>query len=291
MNRTRAFFQLVRAPNLCTAAADVWAGFLFAGAAMGELTALAYLTGASVCFYAGGVALNDVLDARRDAVERAGRPIPSGRISRGTAALVAIALLACGCALSAMVSYRAQWIGIALLGCIVLYDAVLKRTAAAPAVMGMCRAANLLLGMSVADAWDTPANLFAAGLMWLYVSSVTLFARHEASQSSRRSLRAAAVGVSAAVAGLIGVQAFLAEADTWYLLLVGVLLGQVVVPARRAVSTGAPADVQRAVHVFVSCVVLFDACLVFASRGPLLAAPVLLLLVPTIALGRIFRIT
>ncbi len=291
MNRARAYLQLVRIPNLFTAAADVLAGFLFVGPLAFGTTALATLLAASVCFYAGGVALNDVLDAARDAVQRPRRPIPSGAVSRKAAAVLAIALLAIGCALSASVSDRAMWLGMALAAGIVLYDGILKRGFLAAPAMGACRALNLLLGMSVVDTWDAPVNLFAAGLMWLYVTSLTHFARHEAGHSSRARLRAGGIGLSVAVVGLIGVQAFLPETDTWYLLLVGVLLGQVVTPARRALATGAPAEIQHAVHVFVLSIVVLDACLVFASRGPLLAAPVLLLLVPTTALGRYFRVT
>lgn len=291
MNRARAYLQLVRVPNLFTAAADVLAGFLFVGSLVDDAAALTFLLAASVCFYAGGVALNDVLDAARDAVQRPERPIPSGAISRKAAAVLAIALLTLGCALSASASDRAMRLGLVLAACIVLYDGILKGTFLAAPTMGACRAVNLLLGMSVVDAWNAPPNLYAAGLMWLYVTSLTFFARREAGHALRSQLRAATIGLSAAVVGLIGVQAFKTGADTWYLLLVGVLLGQVVVPARRALATGAAADIQQAVHVFVLCIVLFDACLVFASRGPLLAAPVLLLLVPTIALGRSFRVT
>ena len=36
-----------------------------------------------------------------------------------------------------------------LAGCIVLYDAVLKRTPLAPLAMGACRMLNVLLGMSL----------------------------------------------------------------------------------------------------------------------------------------------
>ncbi len=287
----RPFLQLVRAGNLFTAVADVLAGFLFVGGGMESVGSMALLAGGSACFDAGGVVLNDVCDAMRDAAERSWRPIPSGAISRRGAGLLGAVLLAAGLVLCVPVSARAVRVGLVLLVCIILYDSVLKQTVLAPATMGMCRAANLLLGMSVVDDWAVPSNVFAAFSLWLYVASVTYFARFEAVESSRLRLGLGAAGVVTAIVGLVGVQSFLADANIWYLLLVGVLLGQVMVPIQRALTAGQPVDVQRAVKVMVLSVVLFDACLVFAARGPLLAAPVLVLLVPSILLGQRYRVT
>ncbi len=289
-NQTQAVLRLLRVPNLFTAAADVLAGFLFAGSGFDQGRELLILIGASVCLYAGGVALNDVFDAARDARERPNRPIPSGAVNRMHAALLASALLIAGCALCAVASERAGILGLAIAACIVLYDSVLKNTPLAPAVMGMCRAGNLLLGVSAAGS-PTGAAIFAAILMWLYVASLTHFARFEATSTTRARLRVGSAGITLAVIGLIGIQSFLDGCNTWYLLLVGVTLGQVAVAAQRAVATAAPADVQRAVKVLILSLVLFDACLVFAARGPLAAALVVALIVPTIAVGKAFRMT
>lgn len=291
MTRRRALLQLVRLPNLFTSAADVVAGFLFVGGGLQQASALAILAGASVCFYAGGAILNDVFDAARDAVERPGRPIPSGTIPRRPAAILGLSLLASGISLCAWQSRTAGELGLALAACIVCYDGLLKNTVLAPAIMGMCRAINLLVGMSIAQVLATPANLYAASLMWLYVASLTVFARHEANATSRLRLTLGSVGMLAAVVGLVGVQAFVRSLDAWYLILIGVLFGNISLHARTAIATGAPHDVQQAVRLFVLSIILFDACLVFATRGPLPAAAAAALLVPSIVLSRVYSVT
>jgi len=87
--RARDLFELVRLPNVFTAPADVAMGLAAAGASWEPRYAL--LFGASMLAYAGGMALNDACDAELDAVERPKRPIPSGRVSRLTAATRAFA--------------------------------------------------------------------------------------------------------------------------------------------------------------------------------------------------------
>src|SRR2546423_324402 len=91
----RAYLQLIRAPAVFTALADVLLGFFFAyrpslfSEAMLPWTPpwdlLAMLLGASLCLYMAGMVLNDFFDAQVDARQRPRRPIPSGRVRRGTA--------------------------------------------------------------------------------------------------------------------------------------------------------------------------------------------------------------
>ena len=74
-----------------------------------------------------------------------------------------------------------------------LYDAVLKSTPLGPFVMGACRMLNVLMGMSLAPAADSPPSLMhfelsellvAAGI-GVYISGVTWYARAEAVRSRR----------------------------------------------------------------------------------------------------------
>ncbi|MGO9812251.1 MAG: UbiA family prenyltransferase, partial [Isosphaeraceae bacterium] len=77
--------QLIRLPNVLTAAADSLAGWLLGGGSLGEVGRWAPLAIASMVLYAAGMALNDVFDAEIDRQERPGRPIPSGRVARSFA--------------------------------------------------------------------------------------------------------------------------------------------------------------------------------------------------------------
>ena len=103
----KPYLQLVRLPNLFTAAADPLAGFLLVGGALteGRLWMPLALTG--VAIYAAGMVLNDVFDYQVDLVERPSRPLPFGLISRGFATGLGIGLLLLGCCLAAVAGCRA----------------------------------------------------------------------------------------------------------------------------------------------------------------------------------------
>ena len=94
MASLRAYLELVRPPNLFTAAADVLAGYLTIVPAIGGIDGqeLFWLLLATVCLYGGGVVLNDYFDEPLDRVERPARPLPSGRASRLGARRLAVGL-------------------------------------------------------------------------------------------------------------------------------------------------------------------------------------------------------
>ena len=81
MPRIKPYLQLVRLPNLFTAAADPLAGWLLVGGDLGEARGWGPLVASGVALYAGGMVLNDVFDYEVDRLERPGRPLPSGRSS------------------------------------------------------------------------------------------------------------------------------------------------------------------------------------------------------------------
>jgi 4-hydroxybenzoate polyprenyltransferase len=95
----RDHLELVRAPAALTVLGDTVAGAAWAGHPV--TTRRALLPAASACLYAGGMALNDWADRDLDALERPGRPVPSGRVSPRRALAVAAALGAAGLALAA----------------------------------------------------------------------------------------------------------------------------------------------------------------------------------------------
>ena len=86
------WLQLMRLPTIFTALSNILCGYLIT-AADHDLSALLsqsdlwLLLASSTGLYFGGMVLNDVFDAKLDAVERPERPIPSGRISLRSAAI------------------------------------------------------------------------------------------------------------------------------------------------------------------------------------------------------------
>lgn len=287
----RAYLDLIRLPNVVTAVADALAGFLYAGGGLDELSVLLRLAAASGCLYAGGVALNDVCDARRDALERPKRPIPAGLVSPRQAISLSVALLLGGFAFASSISLRSSLIALALVVAIVLYDFALKSTPVAPALMGLCRALNLMLAMHGAEnPWDGKF-IVPVVLMWCYVTSVTFFARDEARVKRRLHLALGTMGTCGAVAALGGLRWFMCEIHDEFLALVALVAAVIGYRGYQAVNTAEPARVQRAVRTYVISLIGFDACLTCAARGPIVAMMVAAMVVPALVLSRALRVT
>src|SRR4051812_19951926 len=94
--RIKPYLQLIRLPNLFTAAADSLAGWLLVEGSLRLPTRWLPLVATSVAIYAAGIVLNDVFDFAIDLEERPSRPLPSGRVSRRFAAWAGGALLVIG---------------------------------------------------------------------------------------------------------------------------------------------------------------------------------------------------
>jgi len=142
----RDIAELVRAPAALSVPGDALAGAAVTGTVA---TRAAGLSAASVCLYLAGMAANDWADRDLDARERPERPIPSGRVAPGAALGIATALSAAGLTLAGLAGgRRALTVAAALAGAVWWYDMRLKRTAAGPAAMALCRGLDVLLGAS-----------------------------------------------------------------------------------------------------------------------------------------------
>src|SRR5437867_3441682 len=100
----RAYAQLLRIPNVFTAMADIFLGWLAVwhwNYQPPPVITLFLLLGATFCLYCGGMVLNDFFDMAEDRRERPFRPIPSGRVSWRTAGVLGIFLLLAGVGLGA----------------------------------------------------------------------------------------------------------------------------------------------------------------------------------------------
>jgi len=284
-------FDLVRLPNLFTAAADILAGFFFAGGLAEQWPMTLRLCLASICLYAGGAVLNDVCDAQCDVLQRPQRPIPSGRVSRRAATRLVWVLLALGVVLAATVSMRSLAIAVAICFSIVLYNYVLKSTVVAPCVMGACRALNLALGMLPVSSLLSGEYLNPIVLYWLYVTSATFFAVDEAIESRPLRLYAGTLGITIAALFLAACLGFRPAVDRGPVLLAMILAGIVAWTGFAAARSPRPRVVQTAVRRFVILMVVFDACLAWAGAGPAAALATGSLLVPTLLLAYGFRMT
>ncbi len=300
-----ALAELVRLPNLPTAMADSLMGALIVSAdrSAGGLPAVALVAAASALMYAGGVALGDVFDVADDARRRPGRPIPSRRVSLPMARLVGVELLLLGSTAAWFAAFFAGtlWPGItalALIATIVAYSAWLKRTFLGPAAMGMCRALNVLLGVSAAPQSPPTAVWLIAVAVGGYTSGIALFARTEETISRRPALLMA-TGMMLAGPGLLAclpltdaplIPTLAGEPMRWVVLML-ILALMISWRCLRAVGDPRPMLVQVTVAYAIMTLVVLDAAVVFAVRDVQAAVAVLALLMPAIFLAQRFKAT
>ncbi len=193
----RKYLELIRLPNVLTAACDVWAGYFIILAipdlrgAVGDMTVanhalrLILLAPAGCLFYAAGVIFNDVVDFKHDKTTRPERPLPSGRISLNVAFALGVLLAIAGLSLCMMTGSPSRPItGFVLLACIVAYNVIAKHSpVAGPVVMALCRALNIALGMGLTFAiiGNYPLVMLAPAIMFAYVLGVSLVSLAEKS--------------------------------------------------------------------------------------------------------------
>ena len=188
----KAWAQLVRLPNVFTVPADVIAGasltlcFEDLNILKTHFISILVLCLSSICFYSAGMILNDVFDFQEDLRDRPFRPIPSGRITRGSALVCGLLLLVLGSVLAfGQIQHVLLWPyghpGLLLPVAILAYNLWLKRTFLGPVAMGICRGLNLLLGAFIIPI----PNILACWAAWtviVYITGVTTIARDEVMQ-------------------------------------------------------------------------------------------------------------
>lgn len=293
----KPYLQLVRLPNLFTAAADSLAGWLLVTGSYAEPRRWLPLAGASMAIYAAGIALNDWFDLEVDRVERPERPLPSGRVSRAFALALGLALLAAGFGLAGLSgSFMSLGMAALLVSGVVAYDAGLKHTALGPELMGACRGLNVLLGMSQALALGGPAGWLVAGSLAVFVVGVTWISR---SETSGRGVAGMAAGMILQNVGVLGLLAAALRArsfpspspDRPIVPLEGILILLIVslfvnLADGRAIREPRPERVQKAVKTGVLSLVWLNVGVVAAVRGFEPALGIAILWLPAFVLGR-----
>jgi len=286
----RGLLALTRPANLPTAAADVAAGWCVAGAT--GWADLGLLAGASILLYAGGVTLNDVFDARRDATERPERPIPGGIVGRRLAGAFGGALLGVGVALGGLANATAGGVALGIVLAILVYNGAAKRTGlAGPPVMGLCRGLNLVLGIATSPA--------AAAVWWplgfiplAYIAGVTWLSRVETGGAARAPGMIALASLIVAVMATLAVAAASGRVSTvWTAVFLGgfaLVVWSAIARVQRAPS---PVDIQRAVGTAVVSIILLDASIAAGFAGPLAGLAVAALLALSLLLRGAFAVS
>lgn len=285
----------MRPPNLPTAAADILTGGAIIGVFSHEGGLLSYnfivLILASILLYAGGVVLNDVFDAKVDALERPERPIPQGVVSLQTAAILGGSLLMAGILLSFSSNIEAGMVAVLLAGFILLYDAIAKNHSFfGPLVMGSCRGLNLLLGMSLFGL-PVGSNWYFILLPIIYIGAVTLISRGEVHGNNKRNI---------VLSGLL----YLFVASVIFFIMLQdrpsfikvipfliLFVFSIFRPLIKAYRINTPENIKKAVKSGVLSLVLMDAALASANSTWWVGILILLLLPLSLFLSKRFSVT
>ncbi|NQT94775.1 MAG: UbiA family prenyltransferase [Lentisphaerae bacterium] len=291
--RTRAWFELLRIPNLPTVPGDPLAGYALALAANGARAAVGpgRAIAAALLFYAAGLLWNDVADRKIDAVERPERPLPGGRVSSRAAALVGAVWAVMGLALAWWAGVACGLTAVCLLVLVLLYDFAARRGSWLGCLnMGLCRGMSLVLGAACVGGglWRSPGVLLAATAVTAYVTAVSaLAARETGNETVRRLCRLPSV---AAAAGLL-----LFSLSGIRLVPAAVLAGIAAVlwawhSADRLKGIPAPGAIAPVIGMQIRGLLLFQAafCACLPGIGPAVAGFVLLLWPVSAILARRF---
>ncbi|MCC7106081.1 MAG: UbiA-like protein EboC [Chloroflexi bacterium] len=288
----RAYLELVRLPNLFTAAADVLAGYLTVAVGGIEGEKLTWLVIATVCLYAGGVVLNDYFDYQTDLRERPERPLPSGRVSLGSARRLAVGLLVMAALAGASVGPWSFSFALAIAFAAALYDAVGKHTALGPLNMGLCRFLNFLLGASAsASVAMLVDRLPLAALLLVHIAGVTYLSRGEVLGGARNGAIFALSALTLVAVGTAYLGASGMLPDLSFLPFLALFVLASVPPVLRCLASPTPGLVRGGVKAGVLGLVLLDAAFAAGYAGWPAGLAVAVLLVPGFLVARLFAVT
>jgi len=289
------YITLMRPANIVTAITDIIAGAaiggaLFAGSTHAEN--LGFLIFSTIGLYGGGIVFNDIFDLEIDRKERPERILPSGKLSLTAAYVFGIALLLMGIIAAFIVSPTSGSIAIGIALFALSYDRFTKHIQwLGPLNMGMCRAGNLLLGVSIIPGM--------VGQYWwlgivpiLFISAVTLTSQKEAVGENKRSI-ALALGLD----GIILIILLLLRTYTGFNLTIAaafilIWFSMNALAKYSAIRNNTPDKIKRAVKMGVLSLIPLDAAFAAGFSGILWLGLIVLLLFPlSIALAKRFAVT
>src|SRR5688572_29299642 len=147
------YLKLFRISNVFTIPPDIIVGFLavsinFSSSTGYNISDLVILIFSSIFLYLGGLLSNDLFDIKVDRLERPTRPLPSGKIKKTNALLIAILMFSLGIISAATVNYLAVGISLLMITCIISYNYRIKNGFFRPYMMAGIRSLNVIYGAS-----------------------------------------------------------------------------------------------------------------------------------------------
>lgn len=290
-----SILRLTRPANVVTAIADILAGAAVAYSSNAitqiEFVNLLCLVLSTAGLYGGGIVLNDVFDAELDRIERPERPIPKGDISLASASLFAVTLYAGAIFSAFLVSFESGLIAILIALLATFYDKYGKHiNLVGPFSMGACRAANLMLGISILPdrIFD---NLYLILLPLLFIAGITFISKGEVQSATRSHLSKALVMFILAVSFFV----YLSNREDFFLIqampFIAIFLINLLPALIAAFKTQEPLLVRMAVKRGVISIVILDAALGAGFYGIFYGVIILALWPISVLLAKTFAVT
>lgn len=309
LSKIRGFLKLVRPANIITAWSNILVGAAIAYGTLNDESLpmfdfinyfnfdIVLLIISTSGLYGGGIVMNDYFDANLDAKERPERPIPKGLISKKNALNFAIILYTIGVISAFCVNIFSGIIACSLVGLTLIYNAFSKHNSfLGPLNMGICRAVNWLLGMSIC------ATFFSSFLLWLiipllYIFGITLVSRSEVIGEKGNNL-IIGVGLYIFVILVIALSGLSSNRTTgifiFFMLMPFIIyfFHKVLKPTLLAINGGGkPELVMKAVKSAVIGVIIVDASVAVIFLGIIYGVIILVLMPSSIYLSKRFAVT
>jgi 4-hydroxybenzoate polyprenyltransferase len=300
------YLRLIRLPNLFTVPSNILVGYLALIAPFHtDVLQLLLLATSSILLYASGLIFNDYFDIETDLKERPYRPLPSGKISKRTACTIGVASMASANLAAFFAGGRNGCVVSGLVSIIVIsYNYKLKETNFGPVAMGLARSANVLLGGSPALYLILQNNNLFARIAFItififgYIFSISLLSRKEVqldenqkdSETILSNSRATVVKcfsivffIAACLIILVFLGIFRQELFVNLALFLAILIIILVIQTEFGYSSS---RLRYTIQNMVISIIVFDSIFVSGVAGLDYGLPVLVLVIPAVALSR-----
>ena len=163
------FFQLIRFPGIFTAFSNVLIGYFFSFNL--EIIYLPFLLAISGLLFCSCMIFNDYFDYSIDKKERSFRPLPSGKLSKSTALLIAIVFLILANIFAFFIGSDTLLVSLILSSLVFFYNFKLKSFSFLGFLsLSIIRMLNVLLGFSISSIsieflqYMIPIGIFVFGI-------------------------------------------------------------------------------------------------------------------------------
>jgi hypothetical protein len=169
-----------RIANVPSVLSNLGVGVFLGGVAGGEKFDWPWwLMVAGVLFYISGNFLNDWADRNWDKEKRPERALPRGLFSAWSYLVLGLGGFVGGTVLAALYGSGVLWVAAILMGLIVLYTVIHKKTPLSVVPMGLCRACLPLMGYLAMRDQLTLLAFYPALALLVYIIALSLSARWE----------------------------------------------------------------------------------------------------------------